>query len=374
MWPVIKNNIRLLLARKATLFTLIVLPVIIFSLGLLSGGSDSGLLLHAGIADDDQTVLSRALAASFSGEVSKLDAVALEEADKKLADGVLDAVLIVGKGYEEALLKGQKPSLTLRSLKGQEIVGMLGAWVNLYVSDLVRLRTLENAKDAASLIAAEHALHEKTLPFDQQPLSAQKENRGLSTAAGFLLYLFSMNMMQVASLLLREKHWNTLGRVLQSPVKRLHYIGANFVTGLFFLCLNLLALYLLTFLVFRISVPPLFYALWAYYGLIWILAGIALALSVRSSRVYGAVTPIVTTIFAMLGGCYWPLWLMPPFMQKLAMITPQYWANTAGTLIQKGHSLFAPGTEVMVLTAFLLVSFALCLFALRRKKTAETFI
>ncbi len=374
MWRVVKNNIRLLLARKAMLFVLLVLPVILFALGLMSGGSSGGFSLRAGIADDDQTALSGALAASFSGEVNKLTIVPLEEADTRLADGALDAVLIVGKGYEDALLKGQKPDLTLRSLKGQEIVGMLGAWVNLYVDDLMRLRALEDAKDAASLIAAEKKLAEKTPSFDRQPLSARKENRGLSTAAGFLLYLFSMNMMQIASLLLREKQWNTLGRVLQSPLKRLPYIGANFATGLFFLCLNLLTLHLLTALVFRISVPPLLYALWAYYGLIWILAGIFLALSVRSTRAYGAVTPIVTTIFAMLGGCYWPLWLMPPFMQKLAMITPQYWANTAGTLIQKGHSLFASGTEVMALTGFLLLFFFLCLFALRRKKAAETFI
>lgn len=374
MLPVIKNNIRLLLARKSTLFVLIILPVIIFSLGLFSGASGSGFRLNAGIADMDNTELSRALTDAFSGEVDKLVAVSVDEADQKLADGALDAVLIVDEGYESALLSGQKPGLTLRSLKGQEIVGTLGAWVDLYIFDLVRLRTLEQTKDAAQLIAAEKNLAQNVLPFDRQPLSAREENGGLSMAAGFLLYLFSLNMMQVGSLLLREKQWNTLSRVLQSPVERLSYIGANFVTGLFFLGLNLLSLYLLTTLVFHISIPPLLYALWSYYGLIWILAGIFLALSVRSSRTYGAITPIVTTIFAMLGGCYWPLWLMPPFMQKLAMATPQYWANVAGTLIQKGHSLFAPGTEIMVLTGFLMLFFVLCLFALRRKKTAESFI
>lgn len=374
MLPVIKNSIRLLLARKATLFVLVIMPVIVFSLGLFSGGNSDGFRLHAGIADMDETPLSRALAASFAKEVYRLDAVSPDDMDQKLADGVLDAVLVIGKGYESALLTGKSPALTLRSLKGQEVVGALGAWLNLYVSDLLRLRTLEKTADAAQLTAAEKRLDELALPFSQQPLSPHKENRGLSTAAGFLLYLISMNMLQVSSLLLREKQWGTLSRVLQSPVKRLSYIGANFLTGLFFLMTNLLTLHLLTALVFRISVPPLMYALWAFYGLIWVLAGIFLAFTVRSSQVYNAVTPIVTTIFAMLGGCYWPLWLMPPFMQKLAMITPQYWANTAGTLIQKGHSLFASGTEIAVLAGFLLLFLALCLFALRRKKSAELFI
>jgi ABC-2 type transport system permease protein len=29
----------------------------------------------------------------------------------------------------------------------------------------------------------------------------------------------------------------------------------------------------------------------------------------------------------MLAGCYWPLEIVPDYMQKVALIFPQYWAN-----------------------------------------------
>lgn len=374
MLPVVKNNIRLLLARKGTLFVLIALPIIVFSLGLLANGSGSGYTLHAGILDQDRTALSQALCDAFSDEVGKPVAVSSEEADKKLTDGVVEAVLIIPKGYEDAVLKGKTPALALRSLKGQEITGALSAWLNLYVDNLLRLREIENTSDASALLAAHKQLVQRTLPFEVRPLSAQKAHFGVTLAGGFLLYLLSLNMMQVGSLLLMEKQWNTLNRLLQSPLKRSGYIAANFITGVFFLAINLLSIFIVSVLIFRVDVPPLLFALWAYYGMIWILSAIFLALIARSGRVYSAVTSIVTILFAMLGGCYWPLWLMPPFMQKLAMITPQYWANTAAALLQKGHSLFASGIELIMLTAYLALFFILCLFALRRKKSTEAFL
>lgn len=74
------------------------------------------------------------------------------------------------------------------------------------------------------------------------------------------------------------------------------------------------------------------------------------------------------------GGSFWPLWLMPDFMKKLAMVTPHYWANDAMVLIQKGQSLLTQRTDLLALTGFLTLFFALGVFALRRSQSAESFV
>ena len=94
----------------------------------------------------------------------------------------------------------------------------------------------------------------------------------------------------------------------------------------------------------------------------------------NSRAVHASIVPIFTTVFAMLGGSFWPLWLMPEFMRKLAMITPHYWANDAMMILQKGQSLLAQRTDLLALTGFLMLFFALGVFALRRANSAETFV
>ena len=157
-------------------------------------------------------------------------------------------------------------------------------------------------------------------------------------------------------------------------MERSVYILASVVSAVVFLCANLAALWAVSALVFRVGTTPAMYLLWFYYGLIWIFFGVFLSLVVKSRAVYSSLVPIVTTIFAMLGGSFWPLWLMPPFMQKLAMITPHYWANDAMALIQRHQSLLAQRTDLLALTGFLVLFFALGVFVLRRGQSAQSFL
>jgi ABC-2 type transport system permease protein len=76
----------------------------------------------------------------------------------------------------------------------------------------------------------------------------------------------------------------------------------------------------------------------------------------------------------MLGGCYWPIWMMPEFMQKAAMLVPQYWANEAISLLQQGKTLLDLPQHLLALTGFSALFLALCVFALRRSKAAGTFV
>ena len=56
----------------------------------------------------------------------------------------------------------------------------------------------------------------------------------------------------------------------------------------------------------------------------------------------------------MLAGCYWPIEIVPKFMQKTAMIFPQYWTvkalnNTVGANMGLGSIL--PHITVLVFMA-----------------------
>jgi ABC-2 type transport system permease protein len=56
-------------------------------------------------------------------------------------------------------------------------------------------------------------------------------------------------------------------------------------------------------------------------------------------------------IISMIGGFYWPLSIMPPLLQRLAMVTPSYWLMNAMGIIQAGgnRSQFALSLAIMAL-------------------------
>jgi ABC-2 type transport system permease protein len=54
--------------------------------------------------------------------------------------------------------------------------------------------------------------------------------------------------------------------------------------------------------------------------------GIFMATFVKTNAQLSAVSSIIITCSTMVAGCYWPIEVQPVFMQKIAVIFPQYWA------------------------------------------------
>lgn len=371
--PLIKNNCRIILARKIMIFMLLILPIISFSLGLLNVSSQNAKM-NIGVVDHDSTLLSETLTTLLSEDGSQVQTVEEKDIDDRLLEGKDEAVIIIPAGFEADFMQALTSDITIRTLKGQEITGSLRAGIDITLSCLAQLRDIRQPESAQALVNAMKETDARGFQLKEQSITPGEINHALNFASGFLFYVLSMSMMQATSLILEEKHWNTLGRVRQAPVGKFTFLMANFLTAAFFLVLNLLALFILTRFVMPVKTTFTMYLLWFFFGLIWIFFGIFLALSVKSRAIYSSIIPIVTVVFGMLGGCFWPIWLMPAFMQKLAMITPHYWANDAMTLIQKGQSLLIQRTDLLALTGFLLVFASLGLFALRRSQSTESFV
>ena len=75
---------------------------------------------------------------------------------------------------------------------------------------------------------------------------------------------------------------------------------------------------------------------------------------------------LVTMVMAALGGCWWPLEIVPPQMQKLALIFPTTWAMKAlHGVISFGRSLPELLLPLSVLVGFAVVFSAIAVRSLR---------
>ena len=86
MLPLIKNNCQIILARKIMIFMLLILPVILFSLGLLNVTSQNAKM-NIGVVDHDNTLLSETLTAILSEDGSNVQDVDEGDIDDHLLEG-----------------------------------------------------------------------------------------------------------------------------------------------------------------------------------------------------------------------------------------------------------------------------------------------
>ena len=373
MRHVLNNNFRQMLASKGMLFVMLVLPVLVFAISLGLLGSGEGMYRwRVAWVDHDNSALSAGMAETIKPDASRLEAMTAEQADDEILNGKADLAVVVPQGFAQQVMAGNAPSITVRSLKGQEVTGVVSASLNLYVDNLLRLRDITGAKEEADLAAAQADLAQQGMQYHEQRLNTYTPSAALGMSSGFLIYVLSISMLQLGGMILREKQQGTLYRIRQAPVKRLGYIIAVFLTGVMVLIINLLSLFVLTHTLMPVRTTLSMYVLWFYYGLLWIFIGIFLALTVRSSAVHSSLMPIISVITAMLGGCYWPIWMMPEFIQKAAMLVPQYWANEAISLLQQAKRCSTCRNTCWRLTGFSALFLALCVFALRRSKAAGT--
>jgi ABC-2 type transport system permease protein len=78
-----------------------------------------------------------------------------------------------------------------------------------------------------------------------------------------------------------------------------------------------------------------------------------LATLVKSEHAASSIGVLTSLILAPLGGCWWPLFIVPVWMQKMALFTPHGWAVTAfNKLMLYGGSFQDVVPAILVLLAF----------------------
>jgi len=98
--------------------------------------------------------------------------------------------------------------------------------------------------------------------------------------------------------------------------------------------------------------------------------GIMLATLVKTQRSAGSIAVLTSLVLAPLGGCWWPLFILPKWMQALAKITPHGWATTGfNKLMLFGADFSAVVPEMLVLIGFAIIFGIIAIWRFRTSAT-----
>ena len=189
----------------------------------------------------------------------------------------------------------------------------------------------------------------------------------IQSFAGTAVMMLLFSVTAIGSSLLSEREDGTLKRLMYSPVSPIHIMFGKILFALVISVIQLSVMVVFTWLVLGMDIGyNVFYLLMVIVATAFACSGFGIfiaAISTSRKQAEGMAT-IVILLMSAIGGSMIPLFFMPAFMQKIAVISLNYWAiqsffDVLGRevsflqIITKVGVLFGIGATMMTISASL---------------------
>jgi len=176
----------------------------------------------------------------------------------------------------------------------------------------------------------------RALQVEVAPAGKKKEiPTGMQQAVPGIMVMFALLIMTTsgAVLLVIERRQGLLRRLAATPIPRTSVVvgkwGAKFVLGLIQLSYAMVMALLPPFNMDWGGNVLAVIAVLFWYGALMAAVGMVLGSLVRTEGMATAVGVISANVLGALGGCWWPIEVTPPAMQRLQLFLPTGWAMHA---------------------------------------------
>ncbi|MBY0009502.1 ABC transporter permease [Paenibacillus typhae] len=366
IWTIGWNMVKRTIGSRKGLMLYIVLPGIVVA-GIISitGGIDNSSKATLLYTNLDNGAGGRHLLAELrsSGDYELAESPGEQEMKESVIgqDGI--AGLLIPRDYTAQLLDGKQPQLTVYELKITEdsvLLKMKAAAIARQM--LVTAATVKESGTGdplgqfAAILqqAGRHNAGSVRTDYDLYPRQTLGVITGMTLM--FLMGLVTSAVNQVID----DRKGRTMMRMYSAPVRSYEIALGNFF-GSFLVGIIQIAVVLVLgkwVLRYDYEIPMyLYFLVLAAFMLVSMgIAGTVAGL-IRNPRNAGMLNALILTPTCMLGGCFWPLSIMPEYMQKAANFTPQKWAIQAVDIAATGggwNELWLPFAVLGLMAAILL--------------------
>ncbi len=303
-----------------------------------------------------------------------------DEALKAVQDGVYSGFLIFPEDFSEGITRGYGTSIQVvvdpeatyvraaLNAVAEAIAAQFGLQyvVRSAISGLTLEAWLEPPVDTARVAAELPAFLsvQAGVPMRASLIEYEIEKVGEVEAEapatfvipGYLVMFVFMVAANTAETIVRERQNCTLERLLAASVRR-EAILAGMFAGMFARGLVQIVLFwTVGILVFHMelgSSPAAVILLSLDMVLMSSAFALMLATLARTQRSAGSSATVISLVLAPLGGCWWPLFITPRWMQFIAKVTPHGWATTGfNKLLVFGADFSSVVPEIVAVAVF----------------------
>ena len=306
-----------------------------------------------------------------------------DEAVRAVEDDQIDGYVVFPADFTESLINGNPTSLEVVSAgegSGHEfaLVGFANTLAKPFNDFHIVAGAISQATGTDfSLIAGtafETGLMEQgssgTVEIDiEQVGDVEPWNASNFTLPGYLTMFVFFAAALSAEGIARERRNHTLERLVSNGVRREAIIIGKLMGTAFLGLLQISVLWIVGIFAFGIDlgVSPLAVIL---ISVLMVVAsssfGVLIASFIQEARSASMAGVLASLTLAPIGGCWWPSFITPDWMQTLAKITPHGWANIGfNKLMLFGAEFGDVATEMLALVLFGVLFAAVALWRFR---------
>jgi ABC-2 type transport system permease protein len=362
----------------------VVLPVVIIVVIGTTFGTMEGV--DVGVLDRDGTAASRGLVTALD----RSDGVSVERYDsldtlrRDIRTGSVAAGLVVPDGYGDDIDRGLDATVELIADPTTGSAAAVQATVRAAVGDAaVQIAAARVAADAGGSddAAAERAAASLADQVPRAGVRSESVDEGRSASLGSFDYtapsnlvLFTfVNTIVIGSLIALERKQGITRRMLATPHGTGTILAGVGAAKFLFALLQSALIIAIGAALFGVGWgDPLAAAvLVVLFALVATAVGLLVGATVSDPDQAQAVGVPIAIGLGMLGGCMWPLEIVPPVMRAAGHVAPHAWAMDASiALIFDGEGVGAVAGDLAVLAAYAVVLGLLARRRLRRALTA----
>jgi ABC-type Na+ efflux pump permease subunit len=352
MFKLFKKDLKLFFHDQRSVILTFLLPIILISLfafaysgiGVFDGRSEPVNLL---VADLDQTRSSKEIVYKIDSledmRIVFSDAIKSKELVIK---GEYACALIIYKGFQDSLEAGNATPIELVYDRSREMeIGILQQnLISTLISSAGKIivkKSIENylqdqfpAIDKSisdNILRTAIKNDNSKLAIKWTSIVGEKNDTKLGliqAVAGTAILMLLFSVAGVGTSILEEKENGTINRLLYSPLKGSTILYGKMLFAFFISMLQLTAMFLFAWLIFNmdlsVNIPALVLMIIATAFAVSSL-GIFLAAIAKTRQQAQNLSTIIILIMSAIGGSMIPLFIMPSILQKIALLSVNYW-------------------------------------------------
>ena len=352
MFKLFKKDLILFFHDQRSVILTFLLPVILItlfafaygSIGAYNGRSEPVKLM---VADMDQTSASKEIIYRIDS-LEDINIVISDSAKSKelVIKGKFAGALIIYKGFQDSLEAGKATPIELVYDRSREMeIGILQQNIFRTVmssaGEIVFKKSIEkylqnqfpdidkSISDNIIRAAIKNSNYTPVIKWTSIVGEKNDTKLGLIQAvAGTAILMLLFSVAGVGTSILEEKENGTINRLLYSPLKGSAILYGKMLFAFFISILQLTSMFLFAWLIFNmdlsVNIPALILMIIATSFAVSSL-GIFLAAVAKTRQQAQNLSTIIILVMSAIGGSMIPLFIMPSILQKIALLSVNYW-------------------------------------------------
>jgi len=364
---VFKINIKRLLKDKLNLFFMIILPAIAISFSTFFSTSVEAPYTIGIITDTEKSPEVKLI----EKELKKCFNIKPFDRSKSIVNQMvqsgIDCVIDLTNKNVEDILNQKRKSIKMYTFGKSETHMIVKEYLNSTIRIIISQKRLvhDYLKVSENILSYAPAVKTNIIHQNSKQLP-------ITFASGFFVMSLFWLALNASNIILKDYHERVILRILCAPISKQSYILQS-ILSIFSVTLIQIIFFVVmcTFglkLSFGQNIAAVILVLSAC-SFMFVAFGVMLISIVNDMRKLSTINSMVVTIMCMLGGCYWPLNIMPNFLQKIALIFP----TTYAAVLTKNVLLSKP-LGSMFLDIIIVISFCILFILVGIKQLSKNLI